>query len=554
MAAGRTGEEVFAGVCQTCHQAGNTVRAPLPEALRLMPRERIATALETGAMKAQGAALSAAERLAVASFLSKAVVSEAAVANFCPAVLKKAAGGAWSGWGADVRNTRHVLSSRTRADWKLKWAFGFPGANVAFGTPTVVDGRLYVGSDKGVIYALDAATGCVHWTHAAGATVRTAIPVSGGRAYFGDNKANVHAIDSATGKPVWTVKVEEHALARITGSPVLQGGRLYVPVSSVEEVAPANPQYACCTFRGSVVALEAATGKVVWKQYTIPDEPKPTAANSAGTMMQGPSGAAVWNTPTIDEKRKVLYVGTGNSYSEPASQFSDAVLALDLETGARKWTKQLTAADRWNMACVNPNKASCPVGAGADVDIGGAVVLGRWLYVGQKSGVVHALDPDRGGAIVWQTRIGHGGALGGIQWGMALDERLLYVPLSDFGVNRYKPDVKPGGLFALDPATGDKRWVTLPETPSAFMAAATVAGDVVLAGAMDGWVRAYEARSGRVVWEFDTRGEHAAVNGVKARGGSISGGGPVVAAGMLFVASGYGALGGVPGNVLLAFE
>lgn len=553
-AAERTGAEAFAQACQTCHAKDNTLRAPLPEALARLPRARIVAALETGSMKAQGAALTAAERQSVAAYLSTVTAESAGTANACPPNLKPAAGPAWQGWGVDLRNTRHQPAARVSPAWKLKWAFAFPNATVVFGTPVVAGGRLYIGSQSGVIHAFDAGTGCLHWAQPTSAGVRTALTVAGGRLYFGDVKAHVHAIQAADGSPLWKTKVDDHPFARVTGSPVLHQGRLYVPVSSVEEVAPANPQYPCCTFRGSVVALDAATGRILWKQHTIPEEPRPTAANSAGVMLQGPSGAAVWTAPTIDEQRKVLYVGTGNSYSEPANGASDAVIALDLATGARRWVKQLTPADRWNMACSNPNKANCPADAGGDFDIGASPVLGRYLYVGQKSGLVYALDPDRQGAVVWQTRIGHGGALGGIQWGMALDEQALYVPLSDFGVDRRKPDVKPGGLFALDPRSGKTLWSTLPPKPVAFMAAATVAGNGVFAGAMDGWVRMYDTKTGKVAWEFDTRAGLTTVNGENGRGGSISGGGPVLAAGMLFVTSGYGSLGGAPGNLLLAFE
>lgn len=550
LAADRDGPQVFAQACRHCHQADSPTRAPIEAALRQLPRERIVTALETGSMKAQGEALSAAERAAVAAFLAAKPVAESAPIVRCATAMPPLRDAvAWQGWGADVRNTRHTakggLTAAQVPQLKLKWRFAFPAANVAFGQPTVVDGRLFVGSDKGVVYAMDAKSGCVYWTFAADATVRTALTVAQGRVYFGDVRAQAYAVDAMDGHLLWKTKVEQHALARITGSPTLHEGRLYVPVSSIEEVAPANLKYACCTFRGSLVALDAATGAVRWKQYTIPDEPKPTRTSASGTQLHGPAGAAVWTAPTIDVQRKLIYVGTGNGYADPANEFTDAVIAFDLQTGARRWVKQLTGGDGWNYSCTNPNKASCPEAHGEDYDIGASPVLGKWLYVGQKSGLVYALDPDAAGKVVWQTRIGHGGALGGIQWGMALDAQALYVPLSDFGVNRRKPDVKPGGLFALDSSTGAKLWATLPPQPVAFMAASTVANGVVFAAAMDGVVRAYAASSGDVLWEFATRSLPGA--------GSISGGGPVVAEGMLFVMSGYGALGGLPGNLLLAF-
>lgn len=549
LAAERDGRQVFMESCQSCHQAVSTTRAPLEEALRKLPRERIMASLASGSMKAQGNALAEGERESVAAFLAAKPTQEVAPAPRCAAPMPPLRGApAWQGWGVDLGNTRHApkpgLTAAQAPQLKLKWSFAFPKANVAYGQPTIIDGRLFVGSDRGMVYALDAKSGCVYWTFQADATIRTAITVNQGRLYFGDLKAHAYAVNAMDGALLWKTKVDEHPLARVTGSPMLHDGRLYVPVSSVEEVAPASPKYLCCTFRGSLVALDASTGATHWKRYTIPAEPQPTNINSAGTQLYGPSGAAVWAAPTIDAKRQLVYVATGNGYSDPANAFTDAVIAFDLVSGTRRWVRQLTVGDGWNFACSNPNKANCPASRGEDFDIGASPVLGRWLYIGQKSGLVYALDPDQEGRIVWQARVGHGGALGGIQWGMALDERALYVPLSDFGVDRRKPDVKPGGLFALDPQTGVKLWSTLPPKPVAFQAAATVAADVVYSGAMDGMLRAYDRKAGAVLWEFDTRA---------VGGGSISGGGPVVAEGMLFVMSGYGSLGGLPGNVLLAF-
>ena len=549
-AAERDGAAVFAGACRSCHQAESATRAPAEEALRRLPRERILTALESGSMKAQGDALTPGERAAVALFLAIKPVGEVAELRRCavamPALRET---GGWQGWGVDLANTRHAVKGGIKAAdvprLKLKWQFAFPGANAAYGQPTVVDGRLFVGSDRGTVYAFDAKSGCVYWTFAADATVRTAMTVWRGRLYFGDLKAHAYAVNALDGRLVWKTKVEEHPLARITGSPALHDGRLYVPVSSVEEVAPANVKYECCKFRGSLVMLDAASGAVRWKRYTIPDEPKPTRVNAAGTQLHGPAGAAVWIAPTIDARRKLVYVATGNGYADPANGFTDAVIAFDGLTGERRWVKQLTEGDGWNFSCSSPNKANCPEAHGEDFDIGAPLVLGRWLYVGQKSGIVYALNPEANGKVVWQTRVGHGGALGGIQWGMAMDGKALYVPLSDFGVDRRKPEVKPGGLFALDLSTGEKLWATLPPKPVAFQAAASVSGGVVFAAAMDGVVRAYGAAKGDVLWEFNTR----AMPG----GGSVSGGGPVVAEGMVFVMSGYGALGGMAGNVLLAF-
>jgi len=201
------------------------------------------------------------------------------------------------------------------------------------------------------VHALDAMSGCTIWTYATEAAVRTAIsfgPLSGTDhfgVFFGDVRANAYAVDAATGSLVWKTKVEDHPAARVTGGPTFFSGVLYVPVSSIEEATGSRPSYECCTFRGSVVALDAATGRQIWKAYTIPEAPHPTSKNAIGTQLQGPSGASVWSSPTIDVQRQALYVATGNSYSHPPSDTSDAILAFDLKTGRMLWHRQATPKD-----------------------------------------------------------------------------------------------------------------------------------------------------------------------------------------------------------------
>ncbi len=452
---------------------------------------------------------------------------------------------------------------------KLKWAFGFAGQSVAPAQPVVAGGRLFLGSGDGTVYSLDARTGCQYWTYKAPAMARTAVsvePIGQGRyaVYFGDVKANVYALDAQTGALLWQMQADPHPFARITGAPALSGGRLFVPVSSVEEVPAQNVKYACCTFRGSVLALDAKTGKQIWKSYTIPDPPKATRVNSAGAQLTGPAGAAIWSAPTLDLKRKAVYVATGNSYTDPADRHTDAILAFDMETGSMLWSQQMTPGDGWNFSCMSPNKASCPESQGEDLDFGSSPILktvgGKdLLIVGQKSGVVHALDPGQLGKVVWQTRIGHGGALGGIEWGSAADDENFYVALSDF--NGRKPETG-GGMFALRLASGEKIWNTpAPKPPclgrpgcsAAQMAAVTLIPGVAFSGSMDGHLRAYETGGGAIIWDYDTLRDFETTNGVKARGGSLNAGGAAVVGGMLYVNSGYGALGGMPGNVLLAF-
>ena len=575
------GKALFEKNCAMCHKANAENRTPRPEALAQLTPQTIVAALDTGSMKAQGARLSAAERQAIARFLSKTGANtDSAAINACPdrGALKSLTG--WNGWGADMSNSRFQpaslagISAAQVPRLKVKWAFGFANTGVTYGQPTTVGGRLFFGSADGTVYSLNAQTGCVYWTFKAGATVRSAISVgnfgkNGFAAYFGDMKANAYAIDAQTGELIWKVRIDDHPVARITGAPKLYKGRVYVPVSSVEEVSAGNASYACCKFRGSVVALDAATGRQIWKTYSIPDAPSPTGRNSAGAELFGPAGAAVWNSPTIDEKRNVLYVGTGNQYSGPPSKYSDAILAIDLDSGSMKWAKQLTEADGWNFSCMSPNGASCPKELGQDTDVGSSPILrsaGRRdvLIVGQKSGVVHALDPDKQGNILWQVRIGKGGALGGIMWGSAASEDTVYVPLSDYAGNKVgEASAKGGGMFAIRIANGEKAWYTPPAQPACLgkpgctpsqMAPATLIPGIVFSGSMDGHLRAYAEADGKIIWDFDTLPEFETVNGVKAHGGSLSATGPTVAGGMMFVNSGYGALGGMAGNVLLAFS
>jgi polyvinyl alcohol dehydrogenase (cytochrome) len=571
------GAALFDKNCATCHRPDSGTRAPLKEALARMSSPAIVKALETGSMKAQGAALTAHERTVIAEFLSKANASAEVNAELghcaSPASMLRDAP-AWNGWGVDLMNSRlqpfeaaGVTPSQVPA-LKLKWAFGFAHTTSVFGQPAIAGGRVFFGSENGDVYSLDARSGCIYWTYKAPATVRTAVSLDPALAslYFGDVQANVYNLDAASGALIWKVKVDEHPYARITGAPKLHAGRLYVPVSSVEEVGGGNPKYSCCTFRGSVVALDAKTGKQIWKSYTIPDPPKATHASNAGTQMMGPAGAAVWSSPTIDLARKAIYVSTGNSYSDPPVRTTDAILSFDMETGTLQWSRQMTENDGWNFNCLNPNRSSCPEHSGEDLDFGSSPILRtlpggkRLLIVGQKSGVVHALDPDQQGEIVWQVRIGKGGPLGGIEWGPAADDSAVYAALSD--INSTKPEAG-GGLFALRIPTGEKIWYAAPPKPAcagkfgcsaAQMAPVSLIPGVVFSGSMDGHLRAYSAADGKVIWDFDTLREFETVNGVKASGGSMNATGPTVAAGMLYLNSGYGQLGGMWGNVLLAFS
>ena len=585
------GSAVFKQHCQMCHE-GQVPKAPHKMFLQMLSGPTILTALSEGLMKGQAAALTPGERQQVAEYLSAAPLSAARDPSPAPSCRAKAAKFDMTkvpikaGWG--YNNTRFVpaasagLNAASVARLKLKWAFAYPNALRARSQPHTAYGAVYVGSQDGVVYALDLKSGCVRWTFKASAEVRTAVVpyeaaqatgarVQAPRVYFGDVLANLYSVDALTGTLRWRQKLDDHANATLTGTPTYLNGMLYAPVSSLEVTSAADPKYACCTFRGSVVALDAWSGERKWKSYTITEEPKPVAATSNGTRIIAPSGAPVWNSPMVDAKRGVLYVGTGENYSSPANDRSDALLAFRLTDGKLLWSNQRLAGDAWNVGCMMKGNPNCPRENGPDVDFGAGTILvtlpgGRDLVVaGQKNGFVYALDPDRNGALVWTARPGRGGTQGGVHFGMAAGEGRIYAPVSDMkDAHDGRPIDGPtrAGLHALDPATGKILWSTLADDrcgerrfcDAGISAAITAIPGVVFAGHMDGRFRAYDSTSGKVLFEFDADRDIDTISGVRAHGGSFGGGGPAVRDGFVVVNSGYGLYFHMPGNVLLAFS
>jgi polyvinyl alcohol dehydrogenase (cytochrome) len=568
----------FTARCAGCHDTGKNGASDRYTLNRHTPEEVLAS-ITTGKMATYAEALSEYEKRVVAVYVggrplgAAALGAAAQMKNRCqaaPAFTLSSESG-WNGWGHDAGNSRFQTSPGLTAvdtpKLSLKWAFGFPNGNSAYGQPVVVGGRVFVGADTGFVYSLDASSGCVHWSFQANAGVRTAVSLGPGNAahrslaYFGDVKGNVYAVDAQTGAQVWRERVDTHPIARVTGGPVLVDGRLYVPISSLEESGAGNPNYPCCTFRGGLAVYDAVSGKRVWKSYTIQQEPLPVKQTSKGVQLWGPAGAGVWSAPTVDLKRRAVYVATGNGYTQPAADASDAVVAFDLDTGARLWTRQVMANDAYVRECpgrYRPNvptankSETCPDDLGPDMDFGNAPILralpgGRSLIViGQKDGHAWALDPDKKGEVVWSLQVGRGLETGGgaIMWGSAADNEMGY-----FLVTRTQPVL---GLAAVRLATGELAWRASP--PDGGAAPVTVIPGVVFVGSSAGTVYAYSTADGKALWQFDTAREFETVNGVPAKGGNMSSAGPVVADGMVFVPSGYSDLGnGVRGNVLLAF-
>jgi polyvinyl alcohol dehydrogenase (cytochrome) len=586
----QTGEQMYKESCAQCHDAG-IGRAPKRDSFHDMSPERVLAAMETGEMVTMGMRWPAAGRRSIAEFLTGKAFGTSLSTDPSPKAMCApgssdfgSGGPVWMGWGSNTSNTRFQSAAMAgfTADQvprlKLKWAFGFPGELNANAHPTYAGGRVFVGSPGGKVYSLSAATGCIHWYVDAGAGVRSAVSI--GKigtvvaAFFGDGRANAWAVDAATGKQLWKTRVDDYPVARITGSPVFYDGKLFVPVASGEEATGSVPTYECCKFRGSLVALDAATGKQIWKTYTIDELAKPTKKNKIGTQLWAPSGAPIWSTPAIDSKLNVVYVTTGDNYSEPGTKTSDSFMAIDMKTGKILWMRQMTANDAYTSACRLPDRTNCPDVDGPDFDFGASPILvtlrngKRALLAGQKSGMVHALDPDKQGEILWQVRVGKGGTMGGVQWGSAADQANIYVAVSDIKrimleyANTTDADPSQGGgMYALRLDNGERIWYTAPvgcgerkRCSPAQSAAVSAMPGVAFSGSMDGHLRAYSAVNGSVIWDFDTERTYQTVNGVEGRGGSLDGPGPVIAGGMIFANSGYAAAGGTPGNVLLAFS
>jgi polyvinyl alcohol dehydrogenase (cytochrome) len=499
----------------------------------------------------------------------------------------------WNGWGRSLDNTRYQPEPAIRASdvskLALKWAYGFP-SGTEFGQPTVVDDRVFVTSSSGRLYSLDSKSGCTYWTYDSAAGSRTAVSIgelarakvatlprltrrlkrtlahldvikAPSAAFFGDDTGTVYAVDAQKGTLLWKTQVDAHPLARIVGTPTLYEDHLYVAVSSTEESAAANPSYSCCTFRGSVVALDIAGGRTLWKSYTVLEEPQPTRKTTAGIQEFGPAGAGISSAPTIDVKRSVLYVATGGSPTGVEQSLTDAVVAFDLASGKLRWVKQL----------VQPDAGTAGAGFTSSPVLRTLATGNQVLLAGQKSGVVYGLDPDHGGDILWQTKIGDvpggtavggvgpvvasaavAGADGGVAWGSAADHRNLYVAISGLLA---QPANASGSLTALDMTTGAARWHTAAPEPAcawgdrncshAQAQAVTVMPGVAFSGAMDGHLRAYSTIDGKIMWDFDTAQDFQSKNGIKASGGPLDHGGATIVNGTVYVNS---------GNALLAFS
>ena len=618
------GEQIYTTRCKTCHEPA-IERAPGRAELATRSRADIVTALTSGVMKPMATGLSDGDIQAVAAYLTAPAPAPASGSaraprpappalgqdKMCtgPAPALVAGAGDWGSVNLDSRGSRHQPTPGfTAAEvprLAVKWSFAMPGG----GSPTVVGDWLFINNRSGKFYALDAKTGCVRWvregvaSRTTPAVVKSATSPSGWLVLAGvSSTKTLRAFDAMTGADLWKSEpLESLAVAGITGSPIVSGDRVFVPLTSGEEGAAIQKTYSCCVFRGSLAAVDLKTGRTLWRTSMVDEPLRSIGKNEAGTPLQGPAGAAIWGAPTADQKRGLVYVVTGDSYTSLDAKRADAVVALDMATGKIRWANQLTIGDNYVMACETQYKGpNCPHNRGPDFDFGASPILmtlksGKGVVVaGQKSGDLHGLDAATGKRL-WTKKLGAGSQLGGIEWGIAADDRTVFVPVADtipaieearltlgmkpLGDDENSKAVGKPGINAVDAATGRVLWtVAAPKAGCRYAgdrskdfsggacvraqsAPASVAAGLVFSGTLDGWMRAYDVKTGRIVWAYSTTaGSYDTVNGVKGHpGGGIDGmgGGPVIAHGMLYAMSGFNGAsqtGSNGVNVLLAFS
>lgn len=572
------GRQVFNTSCAACHKNPVNSKAPAQETFKAMEPRVVLNALNNGKMRQQASTLTAKQREAVAQYLTGKWLKDVQIPKDAYTTFTFKPGGKqhdYSGWGGNLaatgfRSTEQAgITKDNVGTLELKWAFAFPDESDVRNKPAIAGDWLITGSQSGDVYAINRFTGKIGWRVTATTGIRSSITIAntagGPVAYFADGATYTYAVKVATGKILWSSRASVDPLAMNTGTVAVYGGRVFVPISSIEVAVAADSNYACCTSSGGLAALDAATGNVLWYHRL---NPIATAQGKKknGKPFYGPSGAPVWCSPTIDVKRGLVYIGSGENYTEPTTTASDAIQAIDMKTGKVVWSYQATEHDAWNLAC--PFIINCPGNKGRDLDFGMAPVLVTGqdsverLVAGQKAGVLYALSP-KDGKLLWRTRIGKGGALGGIHWGMATDGKNAYATNADnmLALNYDSSAIKATpGVYALDIINGNVVWSSpAPKIQgkeaylAANSAAPAVIPGVVFAGSNDGHIRAYDTEDGHILWDYNTVQTYTSVNGLKANGGSIDGPAPVMCDGMLYVNSGYAQFGEKAGNVLLAF-
>lgn len=581
------GNALYQQNCGSCHN-GSVEKAPATNWLEALIPQALFRTMNQGIMMEQSSHLTEEEKILIVEFLMKQHRSdfpEEAELNYCNVDkvkfdLKEAPEP--YGWGYNtsrfIPKKSGGLDSKNVSKLRLKWAFGFPYSQRARSQPLFALGSIFVGSQSGDVYALDIETGCIKWNFTASGEVRTAIimdewengsiPSKRPYLYFGDIIGNAYAIDAQNGELIWKIKANNHPNSTLTAAPAIFEDKLFIPISGLEVVAAFDDKYECCTFRGGLLVVEARTGKTIWKQYSIPVPAKYHGKTSVGTKMFGPSGAPIWTSPNIDRKRRYVYIGTGENYSSPADNSSDAIIAYNIDTGEEIWRRQTLSGDAWNLACMAEDNPNCPEENGPDLDFSASsisIALDKRdiLIAGQKSGVVYGLDPDDG-QILWSSEISGGGTQGGIHFGMASEGKTVYVPLHDMeqtNDGKVYEDLKPG-VHSVDAETGELLWSKInPNNCGGIQfcdpgvsAALTAIPGAVIAGHQDGKIRVYDKKDGEILWSFNALKEFESVSGVPASGGGFSGPGSAIRNGYMAMNSGYGIYYHMPGNVLLLFS
>lgn len=602
------GEKLFDRHCASCHD-NPAMHAPTREALSGLSKETVMVALEFGKMQPMAAHLSKQERGLIAIYLAGSAPADEWIAQHgCHAPATGDRTEYVTDWGLGAHNRRFVPAARAgigrhnAADLELAWSLAFPRVTDMRSQPAIIGDTMYFGDKTGKVYAIDRTRGCIRRHTEVLSGIRSAITVAtlgNGRQLlvFADSMASIYALDPDTLETVWQQAARLYETSVITGSISYYNDRLFVPVSSYEVAVSGSPDHVCCKSHGGVIALDASNGEELWQWHGTADATV-QGQNSAGKDIYGPSGVSVWSTPTVDARRNRIYIGTGENLSHPATATSDAIVALDMDTGQQAWLFQALAGDAWNAACLNGG-ANCPSDAGGDFDFGASVILaelpdgGELLLAGQKSGDVFALDPD--GVMVWHRRVSNAAigpdlarttTNGGVHWGMALAGQRLLVAAAD--PERVRPDYVPKpGLHALNLADGEVLWFrpvtrgcAIPEENKPLvglqnmragkkveldeqyrcsfyygLSAALLATDeLVFSAGLDGRIRAFDIATGELLWQAATASPFAADNGVSGHGGAIDVSGQVVADGWLYVQSGYSMFGQLPGNMLLAYK
>ncbi|MDA1073158.1 MAG: PQQ-binding-like beta-propeller repeat protein [Proteobacteria bacterium] len=592
------GLEVYQQHCAVCHDNPSETRAPPLSALQQMDERSLRDSLRAGGtMEAQGKVLDRAALFNLVDFLAMAKVEagEWLSGMMCSEDRRSvnlAAPHGMLNFGVDVSGHRRLsaaqagVNSAQMGQLELAWAIGFPNTTQLRTSPVIIGKTMFyspVTTGTVLAFDLEQPAPCVKWVHSIGTAGRTSLSyglLDGKPALtFADRQGVVHALDAATGALLWSEYAPHSQGSRVTGAPVIHANKVVVNISGSGVGRAMDPNYECCVEHGSVTALDGATGTRLWTWHTMVDASYTGEVSRSGVKLRGPSGAPIWSTPTIDAKRNLVYVTTGENTSLPATDSSDAVIALDLDTGKRVWGFQALPNDVWNMSCRTPWESSgpnCPPPDKSvlkDHDFGAQAILTQTadgsdiLLAGQKSGDVWALNPDTGD-LIWNVRFGQGTPLGGIHWGIAIDDERVFATIYDPALPGPESVAQPG-LYAVDISTGKLAWQHRLEPDCSaqrqerfagcsgrfgLSAAPLVVDNTVLAAGADGRFYAFAADTGEIVWQFDTLTDFKTINGVEGKGGSIDSHSIFAGAGLVFVGSGYGMFGQPAGNVLLAFK